>query len=103
MAAVRARHVVAALVTDAVELGNAACVLDGGRGGEVELGVPTVGAGPRLGELDRVALAVHVHVPAINLVAVDVAGRDLGKVRGAAGGGDKEGSAGELLGIHGVL
>ena len=102
VAAVRARHVVVALVALVEQVGDARGALEGGRAGEVDLGVAAEGTGAGFGQFDGVAFVVDVDVPAVDLVAVDVARGQLGEVGGGAGGGGVEGAALELLGVHGV-
>ena len=82
MAAVRARHVVMALIALRVELGDARGTVDRRRTCVVKLGVAPEGAGALFGDADGVAFVVEVAHPTVDFVAVHVARGDFGQVGG---------------------
>ncbi|MCY1286744.1 hypothetical protein D9M70_357200 [compost metagenome] len=102
LATVRARYVVVALVALLEQVGNLRHALQGGRAGVVELRTAAEGGTACLGQLDGITLVVEVDLPAVHLIAVDVAGSQLGQVGGGAGSGAVQRPALELLRVHGV-
>ena len=67
---------------------NTRGVFDRGRAGVVKLGVAPKGRAPRFGQLNGVAFVIYVNVPAVHLIAVNVASRELCQVGGRACGGN---------------
>ena len=102
--AVWARHEVVLAVAAQVELmyfRDFGRLLGAAR--QVDLCVAPEGASAVFQHLDRVALALDVGLPVVDLVAREVAGRDLGQVGRRAGGGHVERAAPERLRGVGVL
>ncbi len=83
--AMRTRDVVVPLVALGEEVGDPRNAFQRGRAGVVELRAAAERRTARLGLLDRVAVVVDVHFPAIDFVAVHVPSGQLGQVGGRAG------------------
>ncbi|MNQ75210.1 hypothetical protein D3C85_899960 [compost metagenome] len=99
---IRTRHVVVTLVTAIEQVGYSRSALDRRRAGKVELGIATEGAAPGFRQLDGIAFLADVHLPAVDLVAVHIARRQLRQVGRRASSGDVQRPTLELFGVHGV-
>ena len=102
LAAVRARHVVVALIALLKQVSDARGTLNRWRAGKVELGVAAKGGTAGLGQLDRVAFVLNVNVPAVHLIAVHIPGRYFRQVGSGACRGDVQRAAFKFLCVHRV-
>ncbi|MNJ32917.1 hypothetical protein D3C77_275950 [compost metagenome] len=95
-------HVVVTLVAGLEQVSDTRGALDGRRAGEVELGVTAKGTAPSFSKLNRVALFVYVYIPAVDLIAVNEAGRQFSQVGGRASRGRVQRATLKLFGVHRV-
>src|SRR5690606_10558700 len=80
--AVRARHAAVALISLQKQVLDPGYTPGARRAGEVDPRSAGDGSAPRSCQLDRVTLVINVHIPAVDVVTVDVARGQLGEVSG---------------------
>ena len=101
-AAVRARHEEPPLVAGQILPLDPAAAGDGRRRDQEGLAAPAEGAGPRLGQRDRITLALDVAGIGVHLVQEQEPRRHGAQPDRAVGAGQHQDAAGEFLRQHGV-